>query len=109
MVKDKGVYKKTTGIFDLFYNSMRGISNFNDLDEEERIISGGVKNEFCLDGKCYKIYKQIKSLNKSKRTQELINLYEQILKIMCEEMFFNGVCLGSISKVKLNKMKKESA
>ena len=110
-IKNKGIYKEMTEIFDLFYNSVRGITNCDNLNEEEILISAGIKNEFCLGGKCYKIYKEIKRLNKSNRTQELINLYEQILKIMCQEMFSHGIYLGYISKLenkKIHIVKEES-
>lgn len=86
-------------IFELFYKLTRGNVGLDFLTDEEKILAECVKNQ-CTDkdGKCYEFYCSLKKIRNSKNKEKIIDLYENILKTMCEEMFFNALRLGMVTK-----------
>lgn len=86
-------------IFELFYKLIRGKVDINLLTDEEKILAECIKNQ-CTDkdGKCYEFYCSSKKIRSSKSKEKIIDLYENILKIICEEMFFNALKLGMVIK-----------
>ena len=94
-------YIKESGekIFELFYKLTRGNVDLDFLTDEENVLAECVKNQ-CTDkdGKCYEFYCSSKKIRSSKSKEKIIDLYENILKIRCEEMFFNALKLGMVIK-----------
>ncbi len=94
-------YIKENGekIFELFYKLTRGNVDLDFLTDEEKIIAQCVKNQ-CTDkdGKCYEFYCSLKKIRNSKNKEKIIDLYENILKTMCEEIFFDALKLGVVMK-----------
>ena len=84
-------------IFELFYGLMTGDIDLETLSEKEKIISECIKNE-CTDeqGVCYDFYRSLRKIRNSTTKDKIIELYEDILKSMCREMFFNAFRLGVV-------------
>lgn len=96
-IRDKG-----EKIFELFYQLMTGNIDLTTLSEEEQIIADCIKNE-CTEesGACYEFYNSLHKIRNSKSKVKIIDLYESILKAMCEKMFFHALKLGYVLKNKL--------
>ncbi len=86
-------------IFELFYGLMTGDIDLETLSEEEKIISECIKNE-CTDkeGVCYDLYYSLRKIRDSETKEKIIGLYEDILKLMCRQMFFNAIKLRFVLK-----------
>lgn len=78
---------------------MTGNFKFNELTDEERVISQCITDE-CTSksGACYKYYQEIRKAKKSNDIQKLSILYEAIMEIMCEKLFYHSIKLGCILK-----------
>lgn len=96
---DRFIKEDEEKIFELFYKLIRGKVDINLLTDEEKILAECVKNQ-CTDkdGKCYEFYCSLKKIRNSKNKEKIIDLYENIVKTMCEEMFFNALKLGMVIK-----------
>ncbi len=93
------IKKQGKEMFELFYSLIKGETDVSKLRKEEKIIAECVKNQ-CTDkdGKCYEFYCSLKKIRSSKSKEKIIDLYENIVKTMCEEMFFNALKLGMVIK-----------
>lgn len=93
-IKDKG-----EKIFELFYQLMTGDIDLTTLSEEEQIIADCIKNK-CTEesGACYEFYNSLHKVRNSRNKEKIIDLYENILKTMCEEIFFDALKLGMVMK-----------
>lgn len=96
---DKFIKSKGKKTFSLFYKLMTGNFKSKELTDEEKIIGQCIKNE-CTSkkGACYKYYQEIKKAKKSNDIQKLSILYEGIMEIMCEKLFYHSIKLGYILK-----------
>lgn len=96
---DKFIKSRGKETFLLFYKLMTGNFKFKELTDEEKIISQCIKNECTSEnGACYKYYQEIKKAKKSNDVQKLSILYEAIMEIMCEKLFYHSIKLGYILK-----------
>lgn len=96
---DKFIKSSGKETFSLLYKSMTGNFKSKELTEEEKVMSQCIKNECTSkDGACYKYYQEIKKAKKSNDIQKLSILYEAIIEIMCEKVFYHSIKLGYILK-----------
>ncbi len=96
---DKFIKSNGKETFSLFYKLMTGNFKSKELTDEEKIISQCIKNE-CTSksGACYNYYQEINKAKKSNDIQKLSILYEAIIEIMCEKIFYHSIKLGYILK-----------
>ena len=96
---DEYIKEEGKKIFELFYKLTKGDTDIDKLNEEEKIIAKCVQNQ-CTDknGKCYEMYCSLKKIRNSKTKERITDIYELILKIMCEKMFFSALKLGFVLK-----------
>ncbi len=93
------IKKQGKEMFELFYSLIKGEIDISKLSKEEKIIAECIKNE-CTEesGACYEFYNSLHKVRNSKSKEKIITLYEIILKIMCEKMFFHALKLGYVLK-----------
>lgn len=94
---DKFIEKSGKEIFSLFYKLMSGNFDLKELTNEEKVLSKCIKNECTSkNGDCYIYYQEIRKAKKNNDIEKLSILYESVIKMMCEKMFFCSLKLGYV-------------